>query len=246
MLSGMMSGCVGNPPDVAPKWNPEKRAEAHVALGMDYLRRAQYEVAREEFDLAISIDPDSDRAYHGKALLLAQTGYDQEAREGFARAVRINASNYVAVNDYGIFLCQQGDHASGLAVLERIKDRPDSRVRATTWLGIGICHHGARQWDSAKEYLRRALEVNPRLPQALEPMAEITYSEQNFLSARAFVERYVATGAITENILTIGAKTELQLGDGEKARQYVAELRRRYPESSQLATLSNLVGSQAQ
>ncbi len=244
MLAMLLAGCATTGSQAPQKWDPERRVDAHVALGLDYLRRGQYDVSREELDLAISIDPNSDSAHHAKALLLATTGYDDEAREGFARAVRLNPYNYVAVNDYGIFLCQQGQYDAGLKVLNPIQERADNRSRANTWLGIGLCHYRAEKLDIAQEYLRRVLDVNPGLPQALELMADITYREGRFLSSRAFVERYMSTGAMTERILVTGANTELQLGDPEKAQQYVAELRRLYPESTSLAAFSTLPATQ--
>ena len=110
----MLTGCATTGDQPQQKWDPGKRAESHVLLGQDYLRRGQYDVAQEEFDLAISIDPRSDRAHHGRGLLLAQTGYEKEAKAMFAKAVNLNPSNFLAVNDYGIYLCQTGNHSGGI------------------------------------------------------------------------------------------------------------------------------------
>jgi type IV pilus assembly protein PilF len=239
-----LASCATTESRAPEKWQPDKRAAAHVELGLDYLRRDQYDVAREELDLAVSIDPDSDEAHHGKALLMAEMGYPEEAISGFARAVRLNPRNYVAINDYGIYLCQQGQYDAGLKVLQQAEERPDNRLRPTTWLGIGLCHYRAGDTEQAQEFLRQVLKVTPTLTQALEPMADMSYRKGNYLSSRAFVERFIATGAITEGILVTGANTELQLGDGDKARQYISELRRRFPESTNLAAFRNLTISQ--
>ena len=61
-LTLFIGACTTTPSDLPKKWETSKRAEAHVELGLDYLRRSQFDVAREEFDLAISIDPNSDTA----------------------------------------------------------------------------------------------------------------------------------------------------------------------------------------
>lgn len=229
----LISGCATTPSDLPQKWETSKRAEAHVELGFDYLRRGQFDVAREELDLAISIDPKSDRAYHGKGLLMAQTGYVEEATQLFARAVSLNSSNYLAANDYGIYLCRNGGFDTGIEILQRAEARPDNELLTNTQLGLGICNFEQGNAPEAKQHFRNVLRALPRLPQALLPMAEIAFQEQNFLSARAFVERYIAAGALSEKALVIGANTELMLGDKEKARQYARELRRAYPSSSQ-------------
>ena len=239
----LIAACTSTPPDLPKKWETSKRAEAHVELGLDYLRRGQFDVAAEEFDLAISIDPNSDTAYHGKGLLMAQTGYTEDAKKLLSKAVSLNKSNYLAANDYGIYLCRNGDSDRGIAALERVAIRPDNQIITNTELGLGICHYEQGNIPEAKQYFRNVLNALPGLPQALLPMAEISFQEQNFLSARAFIERYIATGAVSEKILVLGANTEIMLGDPEKARQYARELRRAYPASSQNENFRSLLTS---
>ena len=231
----LVAGCASNAAVKPERWEPARRAQAHVDLGLDYLRRGQFDVARKEFDLAISIDPRSDKAYHAQGLLMAQTGFKPEAKKLLGKAVSLNPSNYLAVNDYGIYLCDDGEFEKGIAALERVLEEPDNQIRVNTRLGLGVCHFQKNELEEAKLHLRSVLQANPRLPQALLPMAEISYRQSNFLSARAFVERTVAIGAISERILIAGANTELQLGDRDKASQYARELRRLYPNSSSLS-----------
>lgn len=239
----LISGCATTPSDSPQKWDSSERAEAHVDLGFDYLRRGQFDVAREELNLAISIDPKSDRAYHGKGLLMAQTGHVEEATQLLAKAVSLNSSNYLAANDYGIYLCQNGDFDTGIVILQRAEARPDNELVSNTQLGLGICNFEQGNGPEAKQHFRKVLRTLPNLPQALLPMAEISFQEQNFLSARAFVERYIAAGALSEKALVIGANTEIMLGDKEKAQQYARELRRAYPSSSQNEKFRSLLNS---
>lgn len=230
----VVAGCASGGPNQPKPWEDKRRAQAHVDLGVDYLRRGQFDVARNELELAISIDPSSDQAYHAQGLLMAQTGYEDEATKLFARAVSINPGNFQAVNDYGIYLCETGDHQKGIDVLQRVESRPDNQLLSNTRLGLGLCKFQKGNYAEAKEHFKEVLQAEPRLPQALLPMAEIAYQEQNFLSARAFIERYIFIGAMTERILVVGTNTELQLGDSEKAAQYARELRRLYPQSTHL------------
>ncbi len=239
----LVSACATTPSDLPQKWETSKRAEAHVDLGLDYLRRGQFDVAREELDLAISIDPNSDSAHHGKGLLMAQTGYVEDAKKLFAKAVSLNSSNFLAANDYGIYLCRNGDFDRGIKTLQRVEARPDNKLATNTQLGLGICNFEQGNVPEAKQHFRNVLAALPSLPQALLPMAEISFQEQNFLSATAFVERYIAAGALSEKALVIGANTEMMLGDNEKARQYARELRRAYPSSSQNEKFRSLLTS---
>lgn len=244
LVIGSIHGCASSAEQKIQKWEPKKRAQAHVELGLDYLKRGQFDTAREELDVAISIDPASDQAYHGKGLLLAQTGYTSEAQQMLARAVRINPKNYVAANDYGIYLCRNGEHTGGIKNLNRVESKQDNLYRTNTLLGLGICHFQMGDLIPAKGYFIEVLESAPGLPQALLPMAEISFQQQNFLSARAFIERYISVGAISERALVLGATTEIQLDDVEKARQYFRELRRVYPSSKGVVELRSLLGNE--
>jgi type IV pilus assembly protein PilF len=238
-----LSACTttGSLPSQPEKWKPDKRAQAHVDLGLDYLRRGQFKTAREEFDLAISIDPQSATAYHGKGLLMAQSGYTEDAKKLFSKAVGIDANNFLAVNDYGTYLCQNGEIQKGIDVLKRVESRADNRLATNTQLGLGVCNFEQDDMAEAKKHFRAVLIVSPTLHQALQPMAEISFQEQNYLSARAFIERFIASGVLSEKILVLGVNTELELGDKEKARQYAKELRRSYPTSSEIEKFRSLL-----
>ena len=224
-----LAACASN--DISEKWEPRKWAQAHVLLALDYLQRGKYEVAREELDIALEIDSRLDTAHHGKGLLFAQIGYVEEAKHSFARATRLNRSNYVAANDYGIFLCQNNEVEKGIKILQSVENKSENQVKANTFLGLGICHFAIDRYDDAKRYFRQVLKVAPRLPQALLPMAEISYAEANYLSARAFIERYLSTSYVSERALVLAADTELKLKDTAAAQQYASRLRRLYPSS---------------
>lgn len=110
LVSAALVGCV----TVSDQeiWEPQARAEVHVLLGMNYLRRGQFDIAQEEFDLALDIDTRSDRAYHGRGLLLAQLDQPREALVMLEKAVELNPNNYIASNDLGILLCQSAVSAN--------------------------------------------------------------------------------------------------------------------------------------
>jgi type IV pilus assembly protein PilF len=231
LLLLLMTACVSSENIEEKKWEPRKRAEAHVDLGMDYLQYGEYETALSEFNLALSIDPKTDRAYHGKGLLAVAAGRTENAESLFARAVQLNPLNYTAVNDYGIYLCENGQFEKGIRQLNRIESDPVNSSLTSTWLGLGVCNHALSQSSRAKAFFRKVLEQSPTLPQALLPMAEISYDEEKFLSARGFLERYFSTGSVNAEALYLGTEIETQLKDVSKAKQYAHQLKRRYPRS---------------
>jgi type IV pilus assembly protein PilF len=222
-------GCVTTTTATQEKWAPEQRAEAHVELGMNYLRKGQFETAESEFDTAITIYPKSDTAYHGKALLSSQIGDNAEATKFFARAVSLNPGNFKAANDNGIHLCQQNQIAKGIKQLKRVEaDVTNDQVLATQ-LGLGVCNFRDKQYEKAETYFRLVLIQSPSLPQALLPMAEIYFERKDYLHSRGFLERFFGSGSISERSLYLATMVEIELNDELRANQYRRELNRRFP-----------------
>ena len=237
----MLSGCITTGPAEPEKWSPERRAETHVQLGMTYLRKNQYETANAEFDMAIAINPKSDTAYHAKGLMLANIGDNEQAKSYFSKAVSLNPENFLAVNDYAIHLCQQGESAKGIEQLQRIEEIPENNQILGTQLGLGICYLRAKRSGRAEGYLRIVLQDNPTLPQALLPMAEVSVLKSEYLTARAFLERYFGTGFYSERSLYLAATVEHKLGDDNKANQYRRALKKSFPNSSYSKKLDGLL-----
>ena len=237
----LLTGCVSTDTTETEKWAPEKRAEAHVDLGMTYLRENQFETAETEFDAAIATNPKSDTAHHAKGLLLSRMGDSLQASVYFEKAVQLNPDNYRAVNDYAIDLCQQGQADKGISELIRIEPVSANDQLLGTQLGLGVCYQKAGEIEKANQYLRSVLSQSPYIPQALLPMAEVSFAQKEYLSARGFLERYFGTGALSEKSLFLAANVEIQLGDEIKANQYRRELQRQYPGSPNNAKLNALL-----
>lgn len=68
-------------------------ANAHAALGLVALRRNEWITAREQFDLALTLDPNSAPALEGLACLLADTGRHDDAQPIALRAAALQPMN---------------------------------------------------------------------------------------------------------------------------------------------------------
>lgn len=228
-----IAGCVSDAPLELEKWDPGERAQVHIRLGLDYLKRNDTRTAGDEFNLALKADPRSDGAYHGLALMKIQQGVGEEALPLLRKALRLNPRNFAARNDLGVYLCSNGREEEGLRQLEMVVDDPLNTAPVGTYLGLGICNERKGLTDQARVYYRRALAIVPALPQALLPLARIEYGQRNYLSARAFIERYFGTGSSSPGALLLAARIELARGDPEQAMDYARRLWRQFPKSAE-------------
>jgi len=68
----------------------------------------------------------------------------------------------------------------------------------------------------------------------------VRYQSGNYLSARAFMQRYFDVGPETPQTLLLAVRVELALGADQAADEYAVRLKRRFPRSEQAAELAKL------
>jgi len=97
----------------------------------------------------------------------------------------------------------------------------------------GRCARSAGRDTDAREYLRRALERNPRLPSALIESAELALHTARPAQASEYLERYNRVAEASPQTLWLGVRIERALDDPTGAREYGIQLLRRFRDSKQ-------------
>src|SRR5438093_8714032 len=102
-LLALMAGCNSkqtapepqppSPPTPAQLANPQVRAQLHTDLGAGYYERGQMDVALEELNMAVRIDPGYAQAYNVFGLVYATLGDDRKAEQSFAQALQLAPSD---------------------------------------------------------------------------------------------------------------------------------------------------------
>ena len=105
------------------------------------------------------------------------------------------------------------------------------------YTNAGLCLYQAGDLDKAESYLRRALQINPRVGVALLRMADITYQSSRYLPARAYLQRYTEVGPHTPESLWLGFRIEDELGDRDTASKYAMLLEANFPDSREVRLL---------
>jgi type IV pilus assembly protein PilF len=107
-----------------------------------------------------------------------------------------------------------------------------SKLYNSPWIALtnaGICARSAGQKGEAEQYLRQALEYDPRFAPALIELAELSRETGQNMSARAFLERYHAVVEPNARSLWVGVECEAALGNFQAARDYAKTLRSKFP-----------------
>ncbi|MDH3468158.1 MAG: type IV pilus biogenesis/stability protein PilW [Gammaproteobacteria bacterium] len=241
----LAAGCSTTKPS-KPKWKPEERVDVHVKLGWGYLQRGQLEIARQELERALELDSDHSRANHIMAILQIRLNNNAGADPYFARAVRNDPENIDARNDYGVYLCDVSRRDQGMQQFEDALASPLNRRREMTYLRAATCLMAGTDWTLAETYLRNALNIQPRFADALYLMAQLKYREQNYMSARAHLQRYFDSGALNSQSLFLAVQVERNLGARDLESSYAKQLRLQYPKSQEAKELDRAGGTTTQ
>lgn len=236
------SGCVTTNADgvVLPKKEPdlEEAARLNTQLGVDYMRRGQNGAALEKLKRALDQDEQYAPAHTAIALIYADRGEHRAAEKHYRRALSLRPDDPAVRNNFGAFLCERGKHeAADRNFLEAARN-PQYQEPAKAWLNAGVCARRVPDLKKAERYFRQALKIVPQSPDALGQMAWVSLQQQDYLSARAFLQRYQQVARMTPETLLVGYQTETALGDARAAFAYADRLRRDFPDSKERKQLS--------
>lgn len=212
----------------------KEAARLNTQLGIDYMRKGQYDLALEKLQRALEQDDDLAAAHSTIALLYQRRGEAELAEDHYREALNLNNDDPSTLNNFGIFLCGQGEVEDAEEIFLKSAQSKDNNSPADAWANAGVCvRRNPKTAARAENYFREALKANGRHPNALAQMALASYDAGDYLRARAFLQRYEAVAKPTPQTLWIGAQTERKLGDLQSARAYERRLRSDFPDAQE-------------
>jgi len=238
LLLTFIAGCASDA-DVPKGVNPKDAARINLQLGVDYARKNDFDLALEKLNRAIKQDPDLALAHSSIAYVYAAKGMNDMAEAEYRKAIALDTNDGTLRNNFGVFLCAHGKTTEALRYFMQATASKTYTTPEVAWTNAGLCARRKPDLDAAERHFREALQLNPQFPDALAQMATLAYEKKDYLRCRAFMQRYLATGQATSEVLWIAALNERQLGDIDTARDYESRLKREFPESEQAANLNS-------
>ena len=229
----------------APKVDNTQAADINTQLGVGYLRQGNLELARNKLNRALSFNPKHADAHTTLAVLYQQIGENDLALEHHQKAVKYGPKEPMALNNYGRFLCQEGDWNEAEAWFLKALNDPLYSTPELPYTNAGTCLVQHDEVTRGEEYLRKALERNPSYAPALVELANASYISGNYLSARAYLQRYRTVSMHSARSLWLGIRIEIILGDKNALASYKLQLSSLYPHSDEAKQLKELEGASA-
>ena len=231
-LGCAVGGCVTTTSgDVAPPASKEEAARLNTDLGISYLRQGDMEQAMIKLEKAIQENPDSSVAHRALGHVYENLGDASGAEKEYRIAVRQAPDDADAVNDLAVFLCRHDDPAEGLKWFGKAFTIPLYQSRHMLYTNAGTCAKDVNLVQ-AENYLRQAVALKPDYSEALYQLGDVAYLQENYLQARAFIERYTVVARVsTPDALWLGYRVELAMNNPARAETFAEQLLKQYPAS---------------
>lgn len=236
--SGALPGATQELKTLSDATSVDKRAAIRLQLAIGYYQEKNYEVALDEIKKALAANPDMADAYGVRALIYSAMNEMALADENFQRAQRIAPRNPELSNNYGLFLCENGRAAQGMAQFEAALKNPMYRTPVRAMINAGNCALRTKDYARAELYLTDALRLDPDFPSIHAGLARVYFERRDFERAGFFVKRLLAVSkaeTLSADVLWLAARIERKLGDKALETSLITQLRRRHPGSPEFA-----------
>lgn len=191
-----LTGCVSvtEGESLKVKANPIAMSESRIALGLGYMEQENMVRARENLELAIQHAPSYYRARLSMAHYYEKVGEVDEAMKEYKSALRLDSNNGNVLNNYGTFLCKQGNYDQADRYFNKAIDQPFYYLVSASYENAGFCALKSGDSEQAKYYFTRALDHEPNRIKSTLQLAKIEVSQRQFRDARLrlfkFHQRY--------------------------------------------------------
>jgi type IV pilus assembly protein PilF len=231
----LMAGCVSTTTGsiTEPVRNDDEASELNYQLGARYYQQGSYELAKDRLLLAVEIDPKMAVAHTTLALTYEALENLRLARESYENAVRAAPRDFSVQNIYAVFLCRQQDYDQAEKHFEKAAKHRENDNAEVTMTNAGVCMGQKPDPVAAEKFFRMALDNKSNYGEALLQLCLLKYQAKDYLSARAFLQRYMSSNISTAGILYLASRIEDKLGNDRGRTQFENQLIREFPTSSE-------------
>jgi type IV pilus assembly protein PilF len=232
----LLTACASN----QHKEKPHDAAVYNVQLGLAYMQQGDLERAKDKLDRAVSQDPDSADVRSARATLFARLGEKDKADAEFRAALRLAPQDPRMVNNYAVYLCQNGRSEEGVKRFLEAARNPLYPTPEAAYTNAGVCLRSAKRDDEARTNFMRALQLRPNFGEAQFQLANLQFEHGELVPARTGIDNFIGTYNATADLLLLGARIARAQGDRLGVQRYARKLQLDFPGTDQARALAAL------
>jgi len=242
VVSLALGACVtsGPPPSSLKKSETseaDKAGQLNKQLGTVYLRQGNLALAKEKLERAEKYNPRDPELHTVLAVLYERLNIPAEVDKHYRTAMRLAPKDPQVLNNYAVYLCQNGRNEDGVKLFLESARNPLYRTPELAYTNAGVCLRKAKKYDEAAGSFLRALQIRPNLGEAAYQYADLAMEQGDLQKAREQVDKYLASFDATADLLLVGVRLTRAQGDRVAEEKYTRRLRVEFPGSQQLRSL---------
>ncbi|HYB66351.1 MAG TPA: type IV pilus biogenesis/stability protein PilW [Steroidobacteraceae bacterium] len=215
-------------------------AADNVQLGINYMNQGDLNLAKTKLDRALEEDPNNANVHSARAMLFERMNQLAKADEEFRAALRLAPHDPDVINNYAVYLCQNGRTEEGVKRFLEAAHNPLYRTPQAAYTNAGVCLRAAKRDDEARVNFDAAMQLRPNYGEAAFQLATLDFDHGQLGAARARIDGYIGTYQATPDLLLLGVRVARAQGDAVAAQRYARRLQLDYPGSDQARALATL------
>jgi type IV pilus assembly protein PilF len=212
---------------------PAYRAQLHAEIAAGFYERGQMQVAMQELEEAMKLDPTNAKIYNVYGLVYAVLGEDGKAEQNFKQAVSLAPNDSEIRQNWGWYLCTHGKPRESIPEFEMAIKNPLYKSPDVALTNAGKCSIEFGDNRAGEAYLKRALTINPANISTVYNLALLMYRESRIEEARTLMKRIMTAPNPAPDALYLGMCIERKAADRVTEASYVQQLKTRYPDSAE-------------
>lgn len=195
---------------------PDNKALSYqIQLGMTYLNQGDTLRAKQKFLTALASMPTSCEANGAMAYYYEKTEEKEQADQYYQKAIGLAPHKAAPLNNYGVFLCKNGNYTKALAYFMRAMQDDTYLHTADLYENAGFCAHKMGEEEKAATWLLKALQHDDKKKEALSTLIKIEMHRHHQQKVLEYLQKYSKLANQYPDLCRIGAKVARALRQKE-------------------------------
>ncbi|TAL64333.1 MAG: type IV pilus biogenesis/stability protein PilW [Legionella sp.] len=207
----------------------KKAASFNVQLGLGYLKQGDRPRAKKKLLTALEQAPNSPDVSAALGYYFEQTSELEQAKKYYGKALDLSGNSGAQLNNYGTFLCRQGDYKKAEQYfLKAVKD-PQYVHTSGAFENAGLCALQVPDEAKAKIYFTSAINQDPSRRESLYELVKLESKMGQNKEALELLQNHSDLVLDDKILLNLAKDIANQTGKTELALEYANNARKLEP-----------------